>query len=224
MSIDLLKKDLIAIISAGLEHKMIERIESKFLGSNVFVVSHGNDCIIVDAGVSLDELKKFVTGKKVLAILLTHGHYDHCFYVGDYIKEFDCKVFCSKEIVQYLKNADYNYSDGTFKFDNFSHFVFLKESGEIDAGTIKIKYQQLGGHSKSDMVYFVDDDVFVGDLLIGRDMGRIDLFGGNKEDMKRSLNFLLNQNYQIMHSGHGQDNTKMAQDKVINLWLKFLNR
>lgn len=203
---------------------MIERIESEFLGSNVFVVNHGDDCIIIDAGAKLEELKKYVAGKNVKAILLTHGHYDHCFYVGDYIKEFDCKVYCSKAIVEYLQNADYNYSDGAFKYDDFSHFVFLGASGKFDVGAINIRYKQLGGHSKSDMVFFVDEDVFVGDLLIGREMGRMDLHGGNKEDMKESLKFLLNQNYKTMHSGHGQDNDKSTQDKVINLWLRFLNR
>ncbi len=203
---------------------MIERIESEFLGSNVFVVSHGDDCIIIDAGAKLEELKKYVAGKNVKAILLTHGHYDHCFYVGDYIKEFNCKVYCSKAIVEYLQNADYNYSDCAFKFDDFSHFVFLGASGKFDVGAINIRYKQLGGHSKSDMVFFVDEDVFVGDLLIGRDMGRMDLHGGNKKDMKESLKFLLNQNYKTMHSGHGQDNDKSIQDKVINLWLRFLNR
>lgn len=45
-----------------------------------------------------------------------------------------------------------------------------------------------------------------------------------KKDMKESLKFLLNQNYKTMHSGHGQDNDKSIQDKVINLWLRFLNR
>lgn len=42
---------------------MIERIESEFLGSNVFVVNHDDDCIIIDAGAKLEELKNMLRAK-----------------------------------------------------------------------------------------------------------------------------------------------------------------
>ena len=55
-------------------------------------------------------------------------------------------------------------------------------------------------------------------------MGRIDLYGGSKLKMIESLEYLLNKNYTVMHSGHGVDNEKIAQDKVAKLWIKFLSR
>ena len=207
---------------------MIERIVSKLVESNVFVVSKGKYCFIVDAGVTLDEVKKAVVNKKVEAIFLTHGHYDHSFYVEEYIKEFGCKVYCSEYAKEYLKSADYNcsekYAHQTFVVKDFSKFFFLKNKGRVTLEHFDVEYHQLGGHSKSDMIYLFGDNVFVGDVLIGRDMGRTDLYGGDKVAMKNSLKFLRELEYKTMYSGHGEETPKQVQDKVANLWIKFLSR
>ena len=183
-----------------------------------------HECLIVDAGVKPEFVKEKVAGRKVLGILLTHGHYDHCFYVLDYVKEFGCKVYGSSNLKTYLKNPRYNYSDGKLKIVDFKNFIFLKGNGEIKLGDSSIEYTQLGGHSKSDMCFQIDDEIFVGDVLIGRDMGRLDLYGGNKDEMKKSLEHLLALDYSVMHSGHGEDNSKASQDKVARLWLRYLSR
>lgn len=201
-----------------------ERIVSEIIESNVFVVSKGDSCIVFDAGAELDAVKAVVGKKKVEGIFLTHGHYDHSFYLESYINCFDCQIFCSEFAKEYLQNSDYNYSEGKFKISDFSNFKFLSGDGKVDLQSFCVEFKQLGGHSKSDMLYRVEDEIFVGDVLIGRDMGRIDLYGGDKEKMKESLQTLLKEQYTVMHSGHGKDNEKLAQDKVCNLWLKFLNR
>ena len=203
---------------------MTNRVVSKLIESNAFVVSHDDSCIIIDAGVEPEIIKQEVGDKKVEAIFLTHGHYDHCFYVLDYQKMFGCQIFCAQEAKEYLKNPDYNYSEGHFKIVDFSDFVFLNSKGKVNLKKFEVEYHLLGGHSKSDMCYTVDGEIFVGDILIGRDMGRADLYGGDKSKMKESLEFLVEKDYSVMHSGHGQDNPKSVQDKVAKLWIKFLSR
>ncbi len=203
---------------------MFERIESDLISSNVFVASDGDFCFIVDAGAKVEEVEKTIAGRKVEAVLLTHGHYDHCARVLDYVKKFGCKVYASESIKEYLQNGDYNYSEGKFVLNDFSQFVFFSGNGEINLPHFKIKYFALGGHSKSDVMYDWQGDIFVGDVLIGRDMGRIDLYGGNKVEMMKSLGFLVDYDYVMMHSGHGKDNDKKTQDKVASLWLRFLDR
>lgn len=203
---------------------MIEKIESDLLSSNVFVVSLGDYCVIIDAGAVVEEVEKVVKDKKVEAIFLTHGHYDHSARVFSYAKKFGSKIYASKYIKEYLENGEYNYSEGKFSINDFSNFEFLKGNGTVEFPHFNVQYFQLGGHTKSDMIYKINDDIFVGDVLIGRDMGRIDLYGGSKEKMRESLQFLKDLDYKIMHSGHGLDNDKKAQDKVTSLWVKFLSR
>lgn len=203
---------------------MVDRIISEFLDSNVFVVSKNNSCVIVDAGAKVEDVIKVVAGNKVVAVLLTHGHYDHCVYALDYAKKFDCKIYCSGLAKEYLADGEKNYSEGNFFINDFSRFVFLKDYGKISLGEGEIEYQQLGGHSTGDMIYKIGDNIFVGDLLIGRDIGRIDLYGGSKEKMKDALVKLQEQKYSVMFSGHGPKNDKETQDKVCALWQRFLSR
>ena len=203
---------------------MTKRIISNLIDSNVFVVSKDDECVIFDAGADLDILKDAIGDKKVLAVFLTHGHYDHAYYALEYSKTFDCKIYCSEFAKEYLENPDFNYSEGHFKITDFDKFEFLTGEGALKLGGLVVEFKQLGGHSKGDMCFKVDNEIFVGDVLIGRDIGRLDLYGGDKNEMLKSLQFLSDENYSVMHSGHGADNEKASQDKVIKLWQKFLSR
>ncbi len=204
------------------------RLVSDFYDSNVFVLEKGDQALIVDCGVEPSEIQRHLKGKKVVGVLLTHGHFDHAVYSDDYAKTLNTKVYASEMAKEYLADHKKNYStdfEGLFfEIKNFQNFVFLSGDGEFVLGDFKIKYKQLGGHSKGDMIYEIDNEIFVGDILLGRDMGRVDLYGGNKIQMKQSLEVLLNEDYTIMHSGHGEDNDKKTQDKVIKIWTKFLSR
>lgn len=202
---------------------MTQRIESELLGSNVFVVGD-DEVVLIDAGAETELVKNVVGDRKVLAVLLTHGHYDHCFYANEYAKEFGCKIYASENIVPYLKNPDYNYSDGHFAVDDFSNFVFFNGDGQIDFGKVKVKYFALGGHSLSDVAYKIGDEIFVGDVLIGRNIGRLDLYGGNKFDMVTSLKTLQKLNFKTLHSGHGEDSKKENLIEVFSMWIKYLDR
>lgn len=203
---------------------MIEKVVSEFISSNVFVVFDGDYCFIVDAGAKKEEVEKVIAGKKVEGILLTHGHYDHCLRVLEYAKSFGAKVYASEFIKEYLGDGEKNYSEGKFSIQDFSNFNFLSGEGKLKLPHFEIAFKQLGGHSKSDMLYCHGDDIFVGDVVIGRDMGRIDLYGSDKDEMEKSLAYLKALNYLTMHSGHGEDNDKKTQDKVVSLWLRFLTR
>lgn len=203
---------------------MVERIFGGLIDSNVYIVSQKEGCVIVDAGIPVDNIVKKIENRKVEAIFLTHGHYDHCYYIVDYIKRFECKVFCSEETKEYLQNSEKNYSDGKFKIDDFSNFVFCSDDGEIDLSHFKVKYHKLGGHSFGDMCYQIEDDIFVGDVVIGREIGRMDLYGGDKANMIQALEYLIAKDYKVMYSGHGEENLKQEQDKNLKIWLRYLKR
>ena len=207
---------------------MITRIEGDILASNVYVISNGRECFIVDAGVKLNVLKQYVRGQKVLGVFLTHGHYDHIYYLEDYLSEFGCKAYASEFAKEYICDADKNLSkifyNHEMEIKNLSKVNFLCADGTIKIGDFEIEYFQLGGHSKGDMVFVFEKNLFVGDLILGDSIGRIDMYGGDKNAMIKSLDFLENYDYKIMYSGHGSENRKETQDNVVRLWKKFLDR
>ena len=203
------------------------RIVSKLYDSNEFILENNNKVLIVDCGVPAKEIENYVQGKEVVGILLTHGHFDHAFYVEDYIKTFKTKVYASEFIKEYLEDSKKNYStdEGLFlEVKDFNNFIFLSNCGKFKLADFEFEYTSLGGHSKSDMCYLIDNELYVGDVIIGRGIGRMDLYGGNREEMIESLGKISKINYQKMHCGHGEDMPKQAQDKVITTYLRFLKR
>ncbi len=201
------------------------RIVGDIYESNVFITKNA---LIVDAGANLEKLEKCLAGCKVGGVLLTHGHFDHAYFAMDYAQKYGVKIYASEKIEEYLCEPKKNYStdfDGMeLKIDDFSNFVLLHGDGEFSAQNVKVKYFQLGGHSKSDMCFLVGDDLYVGDTIIGRGIGRMDLYGGNKQDMLESLKKISALSYKTMHSGHGEDLTKEMADKVIATYIRFLSR
>lgn len=45
--------------------------------NNVWVVGNDDECIVIDAPHSLDEIEQVIAGRRVLAIVCTHAHDDH---------------------------------------------------------------------------------------------------------------------------------------------------
>lgn len=202
------------------------RLVGDIYDSNVFVENIDKNIFIIDAGANFDKINDVT--ENVRAIFLTHGHFDHAYFVEDYAKKLDVKIYASKKIREYLEEPKKNYSTDfncdLLKISDFSDFVFLQGDREVKMGNVVIKYFQMGGHSKSDMCFLIGEDLFVGDLIIGRGIGRMDLYGGSKQEMIKSLKKLATLNYKTMHCGHGEDLSKEMADKVISTYLKFLTR
>lgn len=202
------------------------RLVGDIYDSNVFVENIDKNIFIIDAGANFDKINDVT--ENVRAIFLTHGHFDHAYFVEDYAKKLNVKIYASEKIREYLEEPKKNYSTDfncdLLKITDFSNFVFLQGDGEVKIDAVVIKYFQMGGHSKSDMCYLIGEDLFVGDLIIGRGIGRMDLYGGDKQEMIKSLKKLATLNYKTMHCGHGEDLSKEIADKVISTYLRFLSR
>ena len=64
------------------------------------------------------------------------------------------------------------------------------------------------GHSKGGCCFLIDNELFTGDTLFKNDVGRVDLYGGNKVEMQNSLKYLLTLNGDVVvFPGHGNETT-----------------
>lgn len=200
----------------------VNKCVSKFLDSNTFIVIKNGEAIIIDAAADLQDVVEAVEGNRVLGIFLTHGHYDHSFYVLEYVKKFKCPVFGGKGICKVVKNPDYNYGN------NFS--IDLKKANEIEedckitCGGIEVKAYLTKGHSECSMSYQIEDDFFAGDTVFHKGIGRTDLITSDNQQMFESLKKINQLNFKALHSGHGSDSTREEQDRNLATYIKFLNR
>lgn len=201
----------------------IERIVSHHLDSNTYVLTRNDQCLIVDAGAEIEDVIQKIGTKKVVGILLTHGHFDHAFNIIKYSKQFSCNIYASKLAKSNLVDPAKNYGEN-FAITDFSNFVWLGGDSEFSLGDFDIKTYALPGHSKCCTGYLIDGTLFAGDVLFARGIGRTDLHDSDKNEMFSSLKKLQTISFSQVASGHGEMSTAEWQKRNISVFIKYLSR
>lgn len=154
----------------------------------------------------------------VKLILLTHGHVDHLAHLSRIKKELGAEFLMHQEDVFLLKGLFAQAlmfglpNPGNPKPDRF-----VSDGDEIPLGRLKIKVLHTPGHSPGSVTYFVDNKLFVGDLIFAGSIGRTDLPGGDYQKLIRSVEskiFTLPDDT-IIYPGHGPETT-VGQEKATN--------
>ena len=165
----------------------------------------------------LEEIKSL--GIKLKYILLTHGHFDHILGVSSFEKEFNVDTYMAKEDEEQVQAAPgmIQYFTGVRppEFAKISHFV--KDGDEFFIGKTKIKAISTPGHTQGGMCYLIDNDLFSGDTLFFRSVGRTDFPGGDFDKIKHSVKDVLFKlpDDVVVHPGHNQKST-IGYEKKFN--------
>lgn len=201
----------------------LDRMVLGYIGTNVyFICNEENDkVIVVDPADNGEEIYKAVTnsGLSIVAILLTHGHYDHILGVEKLRKLSGAKVYASIEEKSVLKNANNNLTGEIGKAFSLEADVYLKDFEEVDIDGIKFKCIITPGHTKgSCCYYFENDDILIsGDTLFEGSVGRTDLPTGSMSSIVRSIKeklIVLPENTRV-YPGHGGFTT-IEEEKKYN--------
>ena len=202
----------------------IHKLVSDYYDANVFVLEKSGNCLIVDSGVNIELIKKVVGDKKVLGVLLTHGHYDHSRYCNEYAREFDCKVYANKNVVKTMTDSEAVYSPNGETINDFSKFCFIDGDKNLKLDDFAIDCYYCPGHSICSECYLIEKNLFAGDVLFDKGFGRVDLKFSDKEKMLKSLTKLESVKFQTLYSGHGGESGYQNQIRNISLFKKFLSR
>lgn len=105
-----------------------------------------------------------------------------------------------------IKNSDVKGILLTHKhFDHIGNIDLFKNTKVLTKKEIEklgIKVFKTPGHTKDSVCFLYKKILFSGDTLFHNGIGRTDLPSGNKEEMKKSLDFLKKLNYEILCPGH----------------------
>jgi glyoxylase-like metal-dependent hydrolase (beta-lactamase superfamily II) len=191
----------------------IKLFDTGLLDSNTYVVwGDSKNALIIDAGVNVNTILDFVNeqGLKVKHIVLTHGHYDHVDYIGDYINAFsEATPYCHKKELKILLDSEANvsrlFTRGDKRIYDYN-YSFLEEGDilKID-DSLSFKILNLPGHTPGSICLLNENEksLFTGDVIFSCGYGRTDFLYGSREDLNSSLLRIYNLDKSItIYPGH----------------------
>ncbi|WP_456451757.1 MBL fold metallo-hydrolase [Hydrogenimonas sp.] len=185
--------------------------------TNCYIVTVDDHDFIVDPGVGATEWV-FQNVANPVAILNTHGHFDHVWSNAEVKKALSIPIFCPEGDVFMLEKDPFGQGTPPSRAD-----VAVKPDEVIDIEGTKVKFLHFPGHTPGCSAIEIGDAWFCGDFLFKQSIGRVDFPYSDpaamKESLKRALAYPENP---ILYPGHGPSTTLEAEKRVIPYWLKAI--
>lgn len=183
--------------------------------------SSTSECIIIDPGAQAQRLYEYIekNGLKPVAILLTHGHFDHIGAVTMLRNKYGIKVYAARAERETLEEPSINLSSliGTSMIIEADEW--LEDGQEIELLGEKIRCILTPGHTEGGMCFYFTGCgiLFSGDTLFEQSIGRTDFPGGSMRQLVNSIKtklFVLPDHIKV-YSGHGPE-TSIGDEKMLN--------
>ena len=185
------------------------------LDVNTYVVGArgGRSCLVIDPGAEPEKVAKAADGRKVCAVLLTHGHFDHMLF-AKYWLDLGAKLYVHELDAQALRSPSINLSQVVnTQLVLPAADVLLKEGDVVREADIELCVLHTPGHTPGGVCYMNGKTLFCGDTLFYGSYGRLDLPGGDAGEMIASLTRLMNLDGDVTaYPGHGMK-TKIAWER-----------
>ncbi len=198
------------------------------LGTNsyIFGSSTTKEVVIIDPGGNPESIIKAVeeVGGKPIAVLLTHGHFDHTLAVAKIKRYFDIPLMFNK------KECD----SGIYSHKKADKW--LNEGDSISIGEITLHVLETPGHSPGSLCFYtkdvkeyegqnIDGIIFSGDLIFRRSIGRSDIGGGDSNVLFSSIKNKIMNNPDItdnflIFAGHMGD-TSVGEERQMNMFKNY---
>lgn len=213
--------------------------------SNVFLLTNGVKCLLIDTSVSRlwTKLQKQLDKLNITTIdylILTHAHFDHAANANRIKKKFNASVIIQKNEAVYLLNGDNILPQGTtfltqaimdifgkrlfskFKYEPCNPDLLIDSDFDLKELGYNAYLIHTPGHTIGSMSLIIDDEIaIVGDAMFGVFKWSVfPPFAEDKDLMIRSWGKLLNTKCLEFIPSHGTANSRLLVQKDYNKRIK----
>lgn len=205
----------------------VERFLVGMIETNCYLAINSNtkEAIVIDPGDRADVLMEYMEKNdcKPVAVLLTHGHFDHCMAAEELAEHYKIPVYVHEEDRETMEKPSWNGSNMigrqlAFHADNFFH----GEKERVSLAGFDIDVFHTPGHTPGGVCFYVAEEsiLFSGDTLFCESIGRTDFPKGSMSQIVRSIKGQLLQlpdDTKVL-PGHGESTT-IGNERVRNPFL-----
>jgi hydroxyacylglutathione hydrolase len=206
----------------------VHRFIVGLINTNCYLVTceKTNESVIVDPGGITDDLLTMIKRTNLSAVLLTHGHFDHCVDAWTIANLTSAPIMIHPLDVSMLSNPIMNGSTMIgAKIEIPPPQTFLSPGQNISFGEASITIIHTPGHTKGSVSFMYKDEfIIAGDTLFNFSVGRWDLPGGDYYTLMNTLKtiFYALPDTMKVYPGHG-DTTTIGFEHANNEFLRGLD-
>ncbi len=183
------------------------------IGTNCYIAradSGAREAVVVDPSGDAGDLERALErlGARCVAILLTHGHWDHLVGVDDLADASGARVYMAEGERTLLEDPN-RFTPPGMTLRPHTPDVLLQGGETIDIAGLSLDVLSVPGHSPAHLAYHADGSLFSGDVLFAGSVGRTDFPGGDWDVLVASIGLLVDTlpPDTVVYPGHGPATT-----------------
>ena len=179
------------------------------------------EALIIDPGDNAARIVQIIKedGVVPVAVLLTHGHFDHAMAAQEVAEQYGIKIYAHETEKETLETPQINLSGMIGRTLTFHADCYVKDGDILNLAGFEIRVLHTPGHTQGGVCYYVEKEgvLFSGDTLFCCSVGRSDFATSSTSALIRSIKeklFLLPDETKVFPGHMGA--TTIGNEKVNN--------
>jgi len=196
------------------------RIKSRPMGytqTNCYIVDIDGKQLIIDPGMGATEwVLANITDP--VAILNTHGHYDHVWSNAELKERLNVPIYIHKDDAFMLKDCPLGQATPPSEAD-----YLIQGDETLRLGEIEVVFRHFPGHTPGCGIYQIGEAWFSGDFLFKDSIGRWDFPYSDGHTMLASLQKAMRIDGDfVLYPGHGETSTLSKEQRGLPMWVDYV--
>lgn len=180
-----------------------------------------DELVIIDPADCPEKIEQKVSqmNGKPVAVLLTHGHFDHIMAAQAVKEKYNIPIYACRQEEEMLREPSVNMTAHYGRDCSITPDRFLDDLDVFEVAGFSIQMIHTPGHTKGSCCYYLKDEdvLFSGDTVFCGSVGRTDFPGGSSSALVTSVRRLLKElpAETEVYPGHEND-TSIEQERCWN--------